>query len=70
MDIGLTIKSNRLRQGLSQEQLARKAGVTQATVSKIESGERSGRRDTVQSILAVLGLRLGVQIDDGREAAP
>ena len=42
MNIGSAIKELRKRQGLSQSELAAKAGLTQATLSKIENGTRPG----------------------------
>ena len=48
----------RLALGLSQQELAERAGVRQATVSRLLAGERMGEPETWQRILKVLGLEL------------
>jgi transcriptional regulator with XRE-family HTH domain len=55
------IKKLREREGLTQAQLAKKAGVTEAYVSMIESG---GRRNPSLPILKKLGRALGVPVGD------
>ena len=45
----------RLRLGLSQRSLARRAGTTQAAVSRIERGLTTPTWDTVQALLLALG---------------
>jgi len=45
---------------VSQESLARRAGLTQASVSRIESGQTSPRWDTVRALLLGLGLEPGI----------
>lgn len=37
-DFGLVLQQARLAQGLSQEELARRLGIPQSTVSQVESG--------------------------------
>lgn len=56
--LGLLLRDARGRNRLSQEQLARKVGLTQATISAIERGLRDLKLDTLLSILAALGLEL------------
>ena len=46
----------RKRQGLTQEDLARRCGVTGALISRIERGSRTGSIDTVSKICGALGL--------------
>jgi len=45
----------RVNQGLTQRQLARKAGISDATLSKIEHG-RSARPPTLKKLADVLGV--------------
>jgi transcriptional regulator with XRE-family HTH domain len=42
MNLGKAIKDLRKEQGLSQEQLAKAANITQAALSQIENGKRPG----------------------------
>ncbi len=46
---------HRLRLGLSQRSLARRAGTTQAAVSRIERGLTAPTWDTVQGLLLAMG---------------
>lgn len=58
LQFGNEIRENRKRLGLTQEQLAAKAGVRQRTISDIESATGNARLDTVMRILAALELEL------------
>lgn len=44
MTIGSAIKELRKKQGLSQEELAKAAGITQTALSQIENGARPGEQ--------------------------
>ena len=59
--LALNIKNHRQKSGLSQDQLARKAGIPYSTFLKIESGYTPN-----PSIRAVLNIAdaLGVSIDE------
>jgi transcriptional regulator with XRE-family HTH domain len=46
----------RVNQGLTQRELARKAGISNATLSKIEHG-RSARPPTLKKLADVLGVK-------------
>ncbi len=46
--------------GLSQRELGRRAGVTQASVARIEEGKTSPRLETLERLLAVCGFELEV----------
>jgi DNA-binding XRE family transcriptional regulator len=50
----------RIRNKLSQKELADKAGITERYISKIESGEFSGIA-TLQKILLCIGYRVKIQ---------
>jgi len=51
----------RIRNKLSQEQLAQELGVTQQYISKIEEGEFSNL-DTIENILEHIGYRLKLEV--------
>lgn len=56
MELGEWVKTMRKRQGLTQGQLARLCGLTQGTISAIESGElKRVRIDTLVSLRLKLG---------------
>jgi transcriptional regulator with XRE-family HTH domain len=52
---GLIIRRRRLANGLTQRQLALRAGSTQAAISRLERGEISPTFETFERLLAVMG---------------
>jgi transcriptional regulator with XRE-family HTH domain len=52
---GNTIRERRLANGLTQAQLALRAGSTQAAISRLENGELSPTFETFARLLAVMG---------------
>lgn len=54
MGVGQVVKRLRSRRGLSQEDLAEKAGVSAGNVSDIETKDRTPRLDTLDKIAAIL----------------
>lgn len=54
------------RAGLTQRQLAERAGVYQATVGRIEAGLLTPRVDTLEKLLRAAGQELGVGPRPGR----
>src|SRR5499427_7337088 len=58
IDIGKRLKECRLRQGLSQRALAKKAGVTNGLISQIEQNAISPSIASLKKILDVLSLSL------------
>lgn len=60
--VGEAIKRTRQAQRLSQAELADRARLTQATISRIESGARQGDLETLALIAAGLGLALWLLI--------
>jgi transcriptional regulator with XRE-family HTH domain len=60
--VGEAIKRLRQEQRLSQAELAGRARLTQATISRIESGARQGDLQTLALIAAGLGLALWLLI--------
>jgi transcriptional regulator with XRE-family HTH domain len=57
MDIARVLRSERDRAALTQSQLARRAGVSQATVSAVERGFRRPSHDLTAQLLGALGLQ-------------
>lgn len=53
MDLGKAVKEIRKSKGLKQDQLAKKAGITQAALSQIENGKRPGS-GTLQKLSSAL----------------
>lgn len=51
---GEIIKEARIRNGLSQFELSKKAGVSQSAISKIESGNAFGHQETITKLLDAL----------------
>jgi len=56
--IGLRIKNLRKEQGLTQFQLAEKAGLKCGNLSRIEKGKHSTGQDILSNIATALGKRL------------
>jgi transcriptional regulator with XRE-family HTH domain len=67
-EAGSVIHEHRVRLGLSQRTLARRAGTTQAAVSRIERGLTTPTWETVRALLLALGYEpdLGVRRLHGR----
>lgn len=53
--LGDILRSTRERKGVSQRALARRAGTTQAAISRIESGRESPSFERFTALLLVLG---------------
>lgn len=58
LSIGALIKSIRLQLGMSQKALAKRAGVPQSTISRIEQGERDANLSTLNKILGAISCDL------------
>lgn len=56
--LGLVLREIRLRAGLSQEQLADKAGLDRTYIGRIETGKQSPTVETLEKLACALGLRL------------
>lgn len=57
------VVARRVAARLSQAELARLAGTTQATVSQVENGIANPRASTVAKLLSVLGLNGGAAVN-------
>ncbi|MFT9009261.1 MAG: helix-turn-helix domain-containing protein [Bifidobacterium sp.] len=60
-DMGLAIRQQREKLGLTQEQLALKAGVSRSWLAKVETGKMSFDLRKVLMVLDAMGLRLEVE---------
>jgi transcriptional regulator with XRE-family HTH domain len=58
----LLIREARIRSGLTQRELASRAGTTQSVVARLESGVGSPRVETVERLLEAAGFRARVEL--------
>ncbi len=58
-DVGAKIREWRLRRELSQADVARRAGITQASLSNYENGKRDVPLPTLMGVVAALNVSLG-----------
>lgn len=58
MDASTILRYARKKAGLSQRKLGRRAGVTQASIARIEAGETAPRFDTLDRLLTACGFEL------------
>ena len=70
MDAAGTLHEARTRAGLSQAELARRAGTSQATISAYESGAKQPSVATFSRLLAATGSRLTVERARGPISEP
>ena len=56
MDVGQAIKTIRKKQGMSQQQLAEKCGMSINGVSLIETGQRFPAKSTVERLCQAFGI--------------
>ncbi|MFN0023642.1 MAG: helix-turn-helix domain-containing protein [Parvularculaceae bacterium] len=59
--VGAILRRRRRRLGLSQAELGERAGVRQATISSLESGEQGARLKTVCDVMSVLGVEFVIR---------
>ncbi|MCI7357037.1 MAG: DUF3791 domain-containing protein [Parabacteroides sp.] len=64
-NIGLMIRNERLRKGLTQEELGERVGVGKAQISKIESGKGLTIK-TVTKVLDALGMSVSVVLQNAQ----
>lgn len=61
MDAGALLRQRRLAHGVSQRDLALRAGTRQATISRIENGHEVPTVDRLDQLLTALGERLALR---------
>jgi HTH-type transcriptional regulator/antitoxin HipB len=66
-DIAQVVREQRKNLGLSQQELARRAGVTRQWIGMLEKGKPTVELASVLKVLAILGLRLDIR--DRRHSA-
>jgi transcriptional regulator with XRE-family HTH domain len=54
--VRIRLREVRLRKVLTQEELAQRSGVAEATISRIESGQQEARISTIRKLAAALGV--------------
>ncbi len=62
--IGPLLKMERRKAGISQDDVALKSGITQATISRLESGDLNFRIGTLESYVDALGKKLNLIAKD------
>lgn len=62
-DAGNLLRDARIRAGLSQRQLARRAQTTQSVVARVELGQASPSWSTLTRLLAAAGFELRTSLD-------
>jgi transcriptional regulator with XRE-family HTH domain len=62
VDAATIISTSRRRAGITQRELARRAGTSAAAICLYESGQRQPRVDTLTRVVASCGGRLDVQL--------
>ena len=68
--IGQRIAALRKLAGMSQEQLAERAGLQRTHVSRIEAGKYAVTLETIQAIAEALGMTVDIVDDRLRDLAP
>ena len=58
--VGSLVRRARKKCGLSQTQLGERAGLRQATISQVETGNPSATLETILAVLSVLDLELRI----------
>jgi hypothetical protein len=64
MSISRVVREARRRAGLSQGQLAERAGVAKSTVGRIESGARVPSTEMVERLVRAAGLEVSVSLSE------
>ncbi len=65
IDPGKVIRERRRANGLTQTQLAIRAGSTQAAISRLENGELSPTFETFERLLSVMGEEADIRVERG-----
>lgn len=68
--IGLRIMTLRKMQDLSQDELARRAGIQRTHLSRIEAGKYAVTLETIQAIAEALGMTVDIIDERLRDLAP
>ena len=63
--LATNLRDQRLQQSMTQEELAASAGLTQKTISRIETGTYATTIDSLQRLSAALKIRASRLLDEG-----
>lgn len=69
LPLGERVRQRRIANGLTQQQLGEKVGVTGATIHRIESGKHATRVDTIHQIAKALHTEPAELYSDPREGS-
>jgi transcriptional regulator with XRE-family HTH domain len=71
MSLGEKVKRAREKRGMNQKQLSLASGITQATISRLESGlVHELKSDALRRLAAALGVTVDYLVDAADEVAP
>jgi len=70
VDAAVLLRDARLRAGLSQVELGRRAGVTQSVISAYESGARQPSVPTLARLVAATGFELDLRLSEPTAVGP
>ena len=62
-DAAAVLRAARARAGITQRELAVRAGTRQATISRLESGAEAPTLARLERLLAVMGFRLRLEVE-------
>lgn len=62
MDAGSVVMEARTRAGLTQQQLADRAGTSQPAIARLESGQASPTLTTIERLVAAAGFAIRVEL--------
>jgi transcriptional regulator with XRE-family HTH domain len=68
-DLGHKIRKARLSAGLTQAEVAERAGRAESTVGHIETAQRHASLDVIDAVVRAMGARLVVDIEPAETAA-
>lgn len=63
--LAANLRNHRLKKSMTQEELAASAGLTQKTISMIETGNYATTIDSMQRLSAALKIRAARLLDEG-----
>lgn len=66
--LGAALQRERKRQGMTQTQLAEKAGVRQQTISAVEGGKPRSELQVIFDIMMALGIEMSLQARSSKNA--
>jgi hypothetical protein len=61
VEVPILLRSARLRRGVTQAELARRAQTSQPAIARLEKGRNSPSIDTLERLLRALGFRLQIE---------